>query len=57
MDKKLCLVVWVYSSQVLTKPSGLTDLLVGHADGRGHEGAVAHLGVVAHLDYFVELSS
>ncbi len=57
MDKKLCLVVGVYSSQALTKPSGLTDLLVGHADGRGHEGAVAHLGVVAHLDYFVELLS
>ncbi len=26
--------VWVYSSQALTKPSGLPDLLVGLADGR-----------------------
>ncbi len=38
----------------LTKLSGLQELLVGHADGRGHEGAVEHLGEVAHLDHFAE---
>jgi hypothetical protein len=38
----------------LTKLSGLQDLLVGHADGRGQEGAVEHLVEVAHLDHFVK---
>jgi hypothetical protein len=42
------------SSQALTKLSGLPDLLLGHADGRGNEGAVGHLGIEAHLDSFIE---
>ena len=46
--------VWVYSSQALTMFSGLPDLLLGHADGFGREGAVPHLGVVAHLGSFIE---
>jgi hypothetical protein len=48
--------VLVYSSQALTKPSGLPDLLLGHADGCGHVGAVEHLGIVVHLDC-LELAS
>jgi len=46
--------VWVYSSQALTTFSGLPDLLLGHANGLGREGAVMHLGVVAHLGSFIE---
>ncbi len=37
----------------MIKPSSLPDLLIGHASGHGHEGAVEHLGVVVHLDHFV----
>jgi hypothetical protein len=33
--------------------SGLPDLLLGHADGLGHEGAVVHLAIVAHLGSFI----
>ncbi len=49
--------VWVYSSQALAKLSNLPDPLLGHADGRGHDGAVEHLGVVAHLGSFIKLAS
>jgi len=46
------------SSQALTKLSGLPDLLLVHAIGRGHESAVEHLGIVAHLDSLsVEIAS
>ena len=48
--------VWVYSSLALTMLSGLPDLLLGYADGRGHEGAVEHLGVLAHLDSLLSAS-
>jgi hypothetical protein len=40
----------VYSSQALTRPSGLPDLLFGHIGGRGLEGVVEHLDVVEHPD-------
>ena len=46
--------VWVYSSQALTTFSGLPDLLLGHADGLGCEGAIVHLGIVAYFDSFIE---
>jgi hypothetical protein len=42
--------VWFYSSQALAKPSDLPDLLLGHANGRGHKDAVVHLGIISHLD-------
>ncbi len=45
---------WVNSSQALATFSGLPDLLLGHADGLGCEGAFPHLGVVAHLGSFIE---
>jgi len=41
----------------LTTLSGLSDLLLRHANGLGHEGAVVHLGVVAHLGSFIKSRS
>ena len=32
------------------KPLWSSDLLLGHAEGLGHEGVGLHLGVVAHLN-------
>jgi len=46
--------VWLYSSQAFDNPLWSSDLLLGHAEGLGHEGVVLHLGVVAHLDSFIE---
>ncbi len=46
--------VWVYSNQALTTFSGLPDLLLGHTDSLGREGAVVHWGVVVHLGSFIE---
>jgi hypothetical protein len=40
----------VYSSQALTRPSGLPDLLFGQVGGRDREGVVKHLGVVENPD-------
>ncbi len=54
MGTNLITHVWVYSSQAFTMFSGLQDLLLGQADGLGHEGAAVHLGVVAHLGIFIE---
>jgi hypothetical protein len=38
--------VWIYSSQALTKPSDVPDLLVRLAGGLGQEGVVEHLAEV-----------
>ncbi len=46
--------VWLHSSQAFDNPLWSSDLLLGHADGFGHEGAVEHLGVEAHLDSFIK---
>ena len=42
--------VWLHSSQEFDNPLWSSDLLLGQAEGLGHEGAVAYLGVVAHLN-------
>ncbi len=39
--------VWLYSSQAFENPLWSSDLLLGHAEGLGHEGAVSHLGIVS----------
>jgi hypothetical protein len=41
--------VWVYSSQALTKPSGLPDLLIGLVGHEVNAGAFEHLTVDGHL--------
>ena len=46
--------VWLYSSQAFDNPLWSSDLLLGHAEGLGHEGVGFHLGVVAHLDIFIK---
>ena len=40
----------VNSSQAFDNPLWSSDLLLGHAEGLGHEGVVVHLGTVAHLN-------
>jgi hypothetical protein len=46
--------VWVYSSQELSTFSGLPDLLLGHGNGLGCEGAVVHLGIVEYVSSFTK---
>jgi hypothetical protein len=46
--------VWLRSSQAFDNPLWSSDLLLGHAEGFGHKGAVAHLGIAAHLDSFIK---
>jgi hypothetical protein len=45
--------VWVYSSQALTKSSGLPDLLVGHVSHGAHAGAFEHQTVFGLLVCFI----
>ena len=40
----------VNSSQAFDNPLWSSDLLLGHAEGLGHEGVFVHLGIVAHLN-------
>ena len=42
--------VWFILVNAFDKPLWSSDLLLGHAEGLGHEGVVLHLGVVAHLN-------
>ncbi len=46
--------VWLHSSQAFDNPLWSSDLLLGHAEGLGHEGVVVHLGIAAHLNSFIK---
>jgi hypothetical protein len=46
--------LWVYSSQTLTKPSGITDLLVGHVSHGVSVGTLGHLTFIGLLACFVK---
>jgi hypothetical protein len=46
--------VWLHSSQAFDNPLWSSDLLLGQAEGLGHEGVVVHLSVIAHLDSFIK---